>query len=118
MAAGLRVPARGSLRPRGHGLSVARVEIRIPSALHSRAGGRSSLKIDAPTVRTALDTLEVEYPAVARCVRDEQGSIRRHVHLFHGKNIVRGLIRRGHSDADIAKIAGGNALAFFRRVMR
>jgi microsomal dipeptidase-like Zn-dependent dipeptidase len=34
-----------------------------------------------------------------------------------GKNIVRGLIRRGYSDTDIGKIAGGNALAFFRRVM-
>ena len=34
-----------------------------------------------------------------------------------GKNIVRALIRRGYADADITKIAGGNALAFFRRVM-
>lgn len=34
-----------------------------------------------------------------------------------GKNIVRGFIRRGYSDTDIGKIAGGNALAFFRRVM-
>jgi len=35
-----------------------------------------------------------------------------------GKNIIRGLITRGYSDADIVKIAGGNALAFFRRIMR
>ncbi|MBC8279453.1 MAG: membrane dipeptidase [Chloroflexi bacterium] len=34
-----------------------------------------------------------------------------------GKNIIRGLISRGYSDADILKITGGNALAFFRRVM-
>jgi microsomal dipeptidase-like Zn-dependent dipeptidase len=34
-----------------------------------------------------------------------------------GKNIIRGLIHRGYSDADIKKIAGGNALSFFRRVM-
>jgi microsomal dipeptidase-like Zn-dependent dipeptidase len=34
-----------------------------------------------------------------------------------GKNIIRGLIQRGYSDTDIQKIAGGNALAFFRRVM-
>jgi membrane dipeptidase len=34
-----------------------------------------------------------------------------------GKNIIRGLISRGYSDADIIKITGGNALAFFRRVM-
>ena len=34
-----------------------------------------------------------------------------------GKNIIRGLISRGHSDADIRKILGGNALAFFRRVL-
>ncbi len=34
-----------------------------------------------------------------------------------GKNIVRGLIQRGYSDSDIRKLAGGNALAFFRRIM-
>lgn len=34
-----------------------------------------------------------------------------------GKNVVRGLIQRGYSDTAIEKIAGGNALAFFRRVM-
>ena len=34
-----------------------------------------------------------------------------------GKNIIRGLINRGYSDADIIKITGGNALSFFRRVM-
>ena len=34
-----------------------------------------------------------------------------------GKNIIRGLVTHGYSDADIIKITGGNALAFFRRVM-
>lgn len=34
-----------------------------------------------------------------------------------GKNVLRGLISRGYSDGDIKKIAGGNALAFFRRIM-
>ena len=35
-----------------------------------------------------------------------------------GKNIIRGLIRRGYSDTDIKKLAGENALQFFRRVLR
>ena len=34
-----------------------------------------------------------------------------------GTNIIRGLIRRGHSDENIKKIVGGNALDFFRRVI-
>ena len=34
-----------------------------------------------------------------------------------GKNIIRGLIARGHSDEDVKKIAGGNVLAFFRRII-
>ena len=34
-----------------------------------------------------------------------------------GKNIIRGLLDRGYSDADIKKIVGGNALDYFRRVM-
>lgn len=33
-----------------------------------------------------------------------------------GSNIVRGLIARGYDDAQIGAIAGGNALAYFRRV--
>ncbi|MCI0860090.1 MAG: membrane dipeptidase [Chloroflexi bacterium] len=35
-----------------------------------------------------------------------------------GKNIIRGLIRRGYADDEVKKLAGGNALQFFRRVMR
>jgi membrane dipeptidase len=34
-----------------------------------------------------------------------------------GQNIIRGLIKRGHSDAGVKKIIGGNALSFLRRVM-
>lgn len=34
-----------------------------------------------------------------------------------GRNILRGLITRGYTDAQITQIAGGNALAFFRRIM-
>ena len=34
-----------------------------------------------------------------------------------GKNIIRGLVARGYSDEDVRRIAGGNALALFRRVM-
>jgi membrane dipeptidase len=34
-----------------------------------------------------------------------------------GQNIVRGLITRGYSDADIARIMGGNVLDLLRRVM-
>ena len=37
--------------------------------------------------------------------------------IAEAKNIIRGLITRGYSDADIIKITGGNALAFFRRVI-
>jgi len=34
-----------------------------------------------------------------------------------GKNIIRGLIARGHSDEAIRKIAGQNALDLIRRVV-
>ena len=45
------------------------------------------------------------------------GSIRGLESPSAGKNIIRGLIARGYSDGDIIKITGGNALAFFRRIM-
>ena len=45
------------------------------------------------------------------------GAIRGLESPAEGKNIIRGLVSRGYSDADIMKIAGGNALSFFRMVM-
>jgi len=43
--------------------------------------------------------------------------LRKRFTLAGGKNIIRGLISRGYSDTDVKKVTGGNALAFFRRVM-
>ena len=34
-----------------------------------------------------------------------------------GKNIIRGLIKRGYSDEEIYKIAGNNALSFMKDIL-
>ena len=47
-------------------------------------------------------------------VREEQAALESPA---NGKNIIRGLIARGCSDEDVRKIAGGNGLGLFRRVM-
>ena len=89
---------------------MARVEVRLPTPLRSYAEGRSSVEVDAATVRGALAALEAAHPAVGRRVRDEQGAIRRHVHVFHGENIVRDLdaaVADGDTLTVIAAVSGG-----------
>ena len=89
---------------------MARVEVRLPTPLRSYAGGRSSVVVEAGSVRAALAALEAAHPAVGRRVRDEQGAIRRHVHVFHGDDIVRDLdapVVDGDTLTVIAAVSGG-----------
>ena len=89
---------------------MARVEIRLPTLLRSYAGGRSSVEVHADTVGAALAAIEVVHPGVGRRIRDEQGTIRRHVHVFHGEDIVRDLdelVVDGDTLTVIAAVSGG-----------
>ncbi len=89
---------------------MARVEVRLPAPLRSYADGRASVEVEAATVRDALAALEAAHPGVGRRVRDEQGAIRRHVHVFHGENIVRDLdapVADGDTLTVLAAVSGG-----------
>jgi molybdopterin synthase sulfur carrier subunit len=91
-------------------MSMAQIEIRLPTALQSYAGGRSSVDVQADTVRAALAAIEVLHPGVGRRIRDEQGTVRRHVHVFHGAEIVRDLdaaVFDGDTLTVIAAVSGG-----------
>lgn len=89
---------------------MARVEIRLPTPLRSYAGGRSSVEVRADTVRDALAAIELAHPGVGRRIRDEQGAIRRHVHVFHGEDLVRdldALVADGDTLTVVAAVSGG-----------
>lgn len=62
--------------------AAATITVGIPSPLRDTTGGASTLSIDSPTVRAALQQLEKTHPALYTSICDETGAVRRHVNLF------------------------------------
>ncbi|NUR57681.1 MAG: molybdopterin synthase sulfur carrier subunit [Catenulispora sp.] len=70
------------------------VTIRVPAALAAHSGGRREVLVTAAaptTVAGLLDRLAAELPALERRIRDERGSIRRHVNLYVDGEDIRSL---------------------------
>ncbi len=57
------------------------ISIQIPTVLCAECGA-AELRIEATTVRAALEQLETAQPALYRSVCDETGAVRRHINLF------------------------------------
>lgn len=80
------------------------VEVRLPGVLAEHCDGRRTLTVEPPpeTVKDLLDVLEGQHPRLCRRLRDETGSLRRHVNVFvDGENIRTG--------AGLATPLGGDA---------
>ncbi|MGW5052055.1 MoaD/ThiS family protein [Actinokineospora sp. NPDC004072] len=59
------------------------VTIHLPGILRPHAANQPQLHLaPTPTLATALDTLAQTHPALERRLRDEQGTLRRHVNFF------------------------------------
>jgi len=58
------------------------ITIFIPGPLREYCQGASTLPSSAPNVRTALEELERNHPALHRNVCDETGAVRRHINIF------------------------------------
>jgi sulfur-carrier protein len=67
------------------------ITVRVPTALRVYCDDAPVLKLQAPSVRAALDDLERTHPPLYRSVCDETGTVRRHVNLFVNKTHVRDL---------------------------
>lgn len=79
---------------REDGGAALRVVVRLATALRAHAGGSPRLDLDLPspvTVGALLDAVAVAHPAVGRRVRDEAGTLRRHVNVFVGPDNARDL---------------------------
>ena len=71
-----------------------RVVVSLASALRPHAGGAHRLELDLPspvTIGAVLDAIAAVHPAVARRVRDEAGTRRRHVNVCVGADNARDL---------------------------
>ena len=60
------------------------VEVLLPGALASAAGGARRLEVDlaAGTVAELLDALAATHPLLGRRLRDETGALRRFVNVY------------------------------------
>jgi molybdopterin converting factor small subunit len=65
------------------------VTIQLSGMLRAQCAGASSLRLEAPNVRAALEEIERRHPALYRSVCDETGAVRRHVNLFVNESHVR-----------------------------
>lgn len=65
------------------------VTVRLPTQLREYANGQATVELDGTTVGEILTNLGHAHPGVGRRVTDEQGRIRRHVHVYIGEDRAR-----------------------------
>ncbi len=63
--------------------------VRLPSQLRDFADGAAVVEVEGGTIGAVLAELERRFPAVGRRVLDEQGRVRRHVHVYVGDERMR-----------------------------
>ena len=69
-----------------------KVTVQLPGALRELAHGERAVVVEVEepaTIGALLDALARQLPAVERRVRDETGTLRRHVNVFVGDANVR-----------------------------
>jgi sulfur-carrier protein len=95
---------------------VTRVVVRLPAVLAEHADGERTVEVEVPaagTVGQVLDVLTASRPRLAWRIRDETGTLRRHVNVFVGDEDVRGTGGQDTpvSDGDVVtllpSVAGG-----------
>ena len=92
-----------------------RVTFILPGPLHTLAGGREEVAVDAPAPRVvdALTALWAAHPGLRDRVMTEDGRLRPHVNVFVGRDSVRytgGLdtpLREGAEVAILPAVSGG-----------
>lgn len=66
--------------------------VRIPTALRQFSDGRTVVTLEtgaAATIGSVLEMLAAAFPGVVDRVLDEQGALRRHVHVYVGDEDAR-----------------------------
>jgi sulfur-carrier protein len=63
-----------------------KVRVRVAALLHSYTGGRSVVDAEGATVGAVMDELDRQFPGIAFRIVDEQGRVRRHMHVFVGQD--------------------------------
>ena len=87
-------------------------KIAVPPRYRGPTGGLALIEVDADTVRSCIEAVEVEHPGFRELILDGQGDLRRFVRLFvNGEALDRDAIDAPVKDADrvevLAAAAGG-----------
>ncbi len=93
------------------------VRLRLPGVLRDLAAGASELRLAVPhegaSLADVLTVVDQDWPALGRRLRDETGSLRRHVNVFaDGEDVRRGAgletcLRPGCVVLVLPSVAGG-----------
>jgi molybdopterin converting factor small subunit len=74
---------------RSSGVDAGAVEVFVPGPLRRYCGGAARLRLTAGSVRTTLERLEADYPALYRNVCDDTGTVRQHINVFVNSDHIR-----------------------------
>lgn len=93
---------------------MAAATVRIPMSMRDRAGGLGVIDVDTETVGGAVDIVCGRYPQLGEFLREEDGSLHRHVNFFLRDEDVRYLeglatpVADGDEITVIPAVAGGS----------
>ncbi len=87
-------------------------KIAVPPRYRGPTGGLGLIEVEADSVRSCIEAVEVEHPGFRELILDGQGNLRRFVRLFvNGEALDRDAIDAPVKDADrvevLAAAAGG-----------
>jgi len=77
------------------------MRVTIPSPLRSYTHGRNEVTAAGATFAELLDNLEQAFPGIRFRMIDEQGRIRRHIHLFVNHSQVADLAQELHDGDEV-----------------
>ncbi len=89
------------------------VEVILPRALQEYSQGRDTIRLQGDTLADVLRSLNAEYPGLRERVLDDQGQVRRFVHVFVNGDSVHPLepeavaLRPGDQVHILPAVAGG-----------
>jgi len=92
---------------------MAKVTVRIPTALRRVTQGQGEVQIEGSTVGELIENLEKEFPGIKERLVEENGEIRKFVNFFVNDEDIRFLkgkdteLKEGDVVAIIPAIAGG-----------
>ncbi len=87
--------------------------VRIPTPLLGATGGKTSVTVEATTVREVLAELESQFPGINERLCDENGELRRFINIFVERENIRFLdgletvISQGEEVSIVPAVAGG-----------